>query len=498
MSAVSAAAADDDDVLQWPDGVPVPETVLSCIMSHLGVVCCVQAGYAGVSRRWRRVLWDHADWESVCDGKAMYHVTRSDGTRVHWGRYFLSGAESEATQLNIMCAVLRGENIFITGEGGCGKTMLLDLIATQLRKSEVRVHVTATTALAATLISGTTLHRWAGLGLAKGTVAELLSSMRRDVRERWTHTDVLVIDECSMLDSELVGKLDLIGQRLRGNGRFFGGIQLIFSGDFFQLAPVRPSGLYQFAFQMPQFESGVDHVFVLKHNHRSTDAQYTELLGRVRSGDHTVDDVALLETRLQRKLDDGSTYHPLDGGDAALRGVLPTRLHARRIEVQEFNSARLAELKGNEIEFRAVAGARSCGESSYYSAVGPAYSLAGASTALSQFEASCAVYQSMRYKIGAQVVLVVNISPDRGLVNGSRGVVTDTHRFTNAVQVRFANGEHCLIHPHTWHQKEVRGDHGQPIDFCYSQMPLALAWAVTVHKVNFPIQGAPNSLGAMC
>lgn len=458
----------------------LPDWAVALILHHAGVLTARRSGWAGVSQMWRRVLSEHPDWEEVCDAEGLYHITRPDDMPIQWGAYYLSWAESQAEQIALMRAVLLGHNVFLTGSGGSGKTSLINVISASLREDEGRaVHVTATTGMAATLIGGTTIQRWAGVGLGKEPVRDLLRKLGSDARRRIRTTDVLIVDESSMLDPDLFDKYDEIAKRVRGeHSRLFGGIQLILSADFFQLPPINPEGQYRFLFQHPKFERGIDDTFVFRHVYRATDALFAEILARVRSGDTTLEDIEILRTRMHKPLE-----------EAEALGVLPTRMYSHKANVQSHNNEQLALLPGEPRVWAAESriSRRNVEGDGYsratHSAASRGYNL-GYVRALQQMESSCPVQSTMVYKDGAQVMLTVNLDPDSDLVNGSRGVVVDggAHGSDKGIEVQFANGVRRVIGRFTWSNDHARGDRGEDITLKYKQIPLALAWAYTIHK----------------
>ena len=137
---------------------------------------------------------------------------------------------------------LKGENIFITGPGGTGKSALIKLIYNHALKSWKDIHVTALTGCASILLNckAKTLHSWAGIGLGQGTTENCIAKIKKNkfLKAIWKETEILVVDEVSMLSLKLFDMLNAIGKAIRGNQKPFGGIHLIFSGDFYQLPPV--------------------------------------------------------------------------------------------------------------------------------------------------------------------------------------------------------------------------------------------------------------------
>ena len=188
-------------------------------------------------------------------------------------------------QQRAVSLAIAGENIFLTGGAGTGKSYTLNHVIQALKETHGpnSVFVTATTGIAATVIGGTTLHSFAGIGQGAGSVNEWCARLNKYTRARWAAARVLIIDEVSMLDGGLFDKLDELGRRLLETDRVFGGIQLILCGDFFQLPPV---GLVRdrlkFLFEARSWSAAAKHTVLLTAVFRQTDGSFVELLNEMR------------------------------------------------------------------------------------------------------------------------------------------------------------------------------------------------------------------------
>jgi ATP-dependent DNA helicase PIF1 len=195
-------------------------------------------------------------------------------------------------QKGVLTAVVdEGKSIFFTGSAGTGKSVLMRSIITKLRQKHIkepdRVAVTASTGLAAVNIDGTTLHSFAGIGLGKEPATELLKKIRRNpkTKQRWIRTRVLIIDEVSMIDGDLFDKLEHVARIVRNNGSPFGGIQLVVTGDFFQLPPVpEKDRAAKFSFDAATWNTCIEYTILLTHVFRQKDATFAAMLNEMRLG----------------------------------------------------------------------------------------------------------------------------------------------------------------------------------------------------------------------
>lgn len=292
----------------------------------------------------------------------------------------------------------KGYNIFYTGSAGTGKSILLKELIKRLKKKYGPQHVavTASTGLAACNIGGFTIHSYTGIGLGKGDADVLYKKVRRSKKHlrRWEEMSALVVDEISMLDGDLLDKLDTIAQKVRRNHEPFGGIQLIFCGDFFQLPPVSkdPMNPTKFAFESNSWKSSIDITIMLERVFRQQgDLKFIDMLNKMRLG--SIDEETEMEfKKLNRALPDDD--------------IIPAELYSTRREVDRANGSRLAKLPGKSRIFKAIDG-------------GDLQDKDLRDKLLQNFLSP----QILHLKPGAQVMMIKNI--DATLVNGSLGKVID-------------------------------------------------------------------------
>jgi ATP-dependent DNA helicase PIF1 len=349
-------------------------------------------------------------------------------------------------------AILEGESIFLTGPGGTGKSFLIQTIMEEIPKLTGKtIAVTAMTGCAALLIgkSAKTLHGWAGIGLGRGTAQSLSQNIRKipPLAKRWRETNILIIDEVSMLTPLLLETLDEIAKILRRSQRPFGGMQIIFAGDFLQLPPISKDKVTRFAFESPVWTSLVKRTIQLKQIFRQKDTTFQTILDEARKGSLSKDSLSILETRINQ--------------DYKKEKIQPTILFTRRVDVEEINTSHLDKLPGIL--------------QTYNVKTEPSEHSRSEVIATSEKMDKDGMYEPILIlKEGAQVMLVANLDIKNGLCNGSRGVVVGFQETTNWPIVEFKT-ERRVIQPYTW-----ESDHKPPI--VRSQIPLRLAYALTIHK----------------
>ena len=207
------------------------------------------------------------------------------------------------TQDEALAILKTGLNIFLTGEPGSGKTHTINRYVAWLRERAVEPAVTASTGIAATHIGGMTIHSWSGIGIKREVSdydIEMIQS-REKTAKRILGTKVLIIDEISMLDAATLDSVDRVLRTLRRRPMMpeepFGGLQVIFVGDFFQLPPVSKKEEVRFAFESHAWKEANPVVCYLSEQHRQEDGDFLDLLGAFRRGAFTAAHRARLKSR---------------------------------------------------------------------------------------------------------------------------------------------------------------------------------------------------------
>lgn len=356
----------------------------------------------------------------------------------------------------IIRSALLGNNIFLHGAGGVGKTVILQEIKKRLLADNRKVAVTATTGAAAINVGGGTLHRFAGIGLGKDSSDKLLDRVKTKsgARKRWLNTHVLIIDEVSMLGAELFDKINYVAQKIRENQKPMGGIQVIFSGDLLQLPPINDKWIFE-SETWPTLDLKTYSLNIPK---RYSEKDYFEMLLRFRQGVPTKHDLSILEQRHQEYLKVKNEIKKWD--------IKPTILYSKRDDVDYYNETELEKLDTPEFEFEAYDDFQftrkmTKEQKEYYIKI-----------------LNDAIPAKITLKVGAQVMLKKNLDTESKLVNGSRGVVVDINPELGDVKVKFQNGVTTTITTEMW---EIEDDNMLIIR---TQIPLVLAWSYTIHKAQ--------------
>lgn len=369
-------------------------------------------------------------------------------------------------QKKALDAVCDRKSVFITGSAGTGKTFLLQHIIKKIKKLHGRskVYVTAPTGVAACALNGQTLHSFAGIGLGEVDRASLLERVLSDRKAcyRWKKVNVLIIDEASMVDATLFENLEHVARSIRveasvGDNQSWGGLQLIVSGDFFQLPPVlkkKKKGAKEFAFEADCWDSSFDLQVELTKVFRQSDALLIKLLQGIRKGEIDDGDLKLLEGCC-------SGYEP----DPSAVRIFP-----RNEDVEKVNKTKMESLDQEIYVYKAEDSGENQGIRQLKSGIAP---------------------DELELCVGARVMLTKNINPFRKLVNGATGTVKQFYPVSEKQYqlsdmfshgsllpvVEFDAGTELVVEPEVWVVLD-----GDKIVAARRQIPLILSWALSIHK----------------
>ncbi|KJV40028.1 AAA family ATPase [Acinetobacter brisouii] len=341
-----------------------------------------------------------------------------------------------------------GENVFLTGSAGAGKTYTLNQYIQYLKIRKVPVAITASTGIAATHMNGMTIHTWAGIGIKDTLSDDDLKRMkeRKYLKEHLENTQVLIIDEISMLHAKQLNLVNQVLKYFKESDEAFGGIQVVVAGDFFQLPPVSKNeerNRDKFCFMSEAWVEAKFRVCYLTEQHRQDDETLNQILNAIRAQDLQHNHIQALTS--VRQQDIGETF---------------TRLYTHNLDVDNLNFQHLNAIDGESHQFNAV--------------------LDGNEKLLETLKSSVRAPEELTLKKHAKVMFVKN-NFDMGYINGSLGEVIgfeedDEHGLLPKVQL--SDGSVLLVEPETW---SVENDAGKAIA-SFQQIPLRLAWAITIHK----------------
>lgn len=337
-----------------------------------------------------------------------------------------------------------GKNVFLTGSAGSGKTYLLNRYIRYLRRHKVGVSVTASTGLAATHLNGRTIHSWSGIGVREAMSEKDFDTLQRDkrARKRYLKTKVLIIDEVSMIHAYQLDLIDQVARHMLEPLLPFGGLQVVLCGDFFQLPPVAgdstPYG--RFAFDSIAWETAQFYTCYLHEQHRQGNDPLLNVLNDIRSGNTGEHTKVPLRTRYKK---------------APTGTVQPTKLFARNINVDSINLKELNALNGTENLFLMTT--------------------QGSAPLVEALIRSCPAPSELKLKTKARVMFVKNAS-DGSYVNGTLGKVKSFDSEGMPIVETF-DGNVVVAEYDDWKYEE-----NDRVLATISQVPLKLAWAITVHK----------------
>lgn len=338
-----------------------------------------------------------------------------------------------------------GHTTFLTGAAGAGKSYVLREYIAYLRIHGVKYAVTASTGIASTHINGTTIHAWSGIGIKHRLQSYELDALeeKQNLYKRWNETQVLIIDEVSMLHASFVDMLDKLGKHMRRNDKPFGGIQVVFTGDFFQLPPVtRHTDEYEstevFAFTSHAWRESKPVICYLTEQFRQDDDKLTSILQAIRNGEVEEEHYEMLQNASTRKHE----------GDFI-------KLYTHNENVDQINMEAFNKIDGDVRTYNMIT--------------------KGKAQLVASLKNNCLADEILQLKVGAKVICIKN-SQDRSYVNGSMGVVINFDTDGMPI-IELVSGKKITIKADSWKIEEegkVRAE--------LQQLPVKLAWAITVHK----------------
>lgn len=397
---------------------------------------------------------------------------------------------------------ISGENLFVTSSAGCGKSLLIKILKniylpTNLERNDSvknlknilkkynnvefkKLQVCAMTGVASILLecNAKTIHSWSGIGISNGTKEEILKKVKKSsyYRKNWCDIEILIVDEVSMMSQHMFEVLDYIAQHIRKNSRPFGGIQIIMFGDCFQLPPVckDPNDKLKknFCFESPLWfdtfpiENNIELIKIF----RQTDERFKEILNQIREG------------KIKRNVNEFLINYV--GRERNLDVIQPTKLFPKRSQVDYINSFEMNKLQCDIYEYE-IQYVNDLPMNERQMQLRKQFTEEEIKNELNYLQSNLPCEKLIELKLGAQVMCVVNInvSDEKPICNGSQGVIIG---FTNENEnededvkclpiIRFSKGFTYIMGYYTWESENIPG-------IGVKQIPLTLAWALTIHK----------------
>lgn len=398
---------------------------------------------------YKMINFDQIDFDKEIEFADEYEVVKKPSTKK---ASKVEDKEEDETYLKILTLLKNGENVFLTGFAGTGKSYILNKLKEYFKK---KLTITSTTGIAAVNVKGQTLHSWAGVGLCRNTVYNTVEKIKKRPTQyrQIMNCKILAVDEISMLNIEAFEYINEVLREVRECNDPFGGIQVFFIGDFFQLPPVEKEGeIRHYCFDSPVWDKlGLKNV-VLKKNYRQNEENFITALAHMRENCLEVEDIELLKTRC------------VENEDADILHIFSTNEEANRYNFAKFNMidepvklfyAEDGVYRGSKLVTEGFT------ESENY--------------ILEIFSKNCRAEKEIALKLGARVMLLVNMDFNKGLINGACGVIQGFNQDT--ISIKFDNSIVSNIPKHKFEYY-----YNERIVAERMQYPLKLAYGITIHK----------------
>lgn len=364
-------------------------------------------------------------------------------------------SQENSDYFKILTLLQNGENVFVTGFAGTGKSYILNKLKEKFKK---KLTITSTTGIAAVNVKGQTLHSWAGVGLCRNTISKTVEKIkgRRTQYKQILNCHILAIDEISMLNIETFEYVNEVLKLIRECDKPFGGIQVLFIGDFYQLPPVNNEEQTELKYCFDSYvwdELDLKNV-VLKKNYRQNEESFIRALSNMRTNCLNDEDIRLLNGRCV----DSDTYQ------TDMLHIFSTNDEANRYNFAKFNMI--------EEPIRILTA-----EDAVYRGTTPVYDnfTESESYILEIFSKNCRAEKEIQLKLGAKVMLLVNMDFNKGLINGACGTIQEFNE--NSISIKFDNGTTVSIPKHKFEYY-----YNDRVVATRTQYPLRLAYGITIHK----------------
>ena len=364
-------------------------------------------------------------------------------------------------QIEALEILKTGSNVFLTGAPGAGKTYVINEYIKYLRLHNVFPSVTASTGIAATHIGGSTIHSWSGIGINRYLNDYTLSNIldKEYVVKKVKGSKVLIIDEISMLSADTLDNVNTICKEILMSDKPFGGLQVVFVGDFFQLPPIEKRAdnaaedtVKNYAFKSAAWKEAKPLTCYIKEQYRQSDTELSDILLSIRNKTFTEKHFDILDEVIKKTKKQNKKEKTNEDEEGNLENI--TKLFTHNKDVDQINEQELAKIEEPDFVYKMKA--------------------FGKKNLTDTLIKSCLSPEELRLKVGATVMCVKN-NPDEGYVNGTIGTIVSLSSGT--IKMRSKQGRLIEIEPSDWAVEE----NGE-VKARITQYPLRLAWAITVHK----------------